>query len=45
MHICRGLMKPSSPLVGIAAQPVVTVGAVGVLGAPQTAGLAPWVPH
>src|SRR5689334_12905544 len=38
-------MKPSSPLVGIAAQPVAGVGAVGTLGVPQTAGLAPWAPH
>jgi hypothetical protein len=34
-------MKPSNPLVGIAAQPLVTVGAEGMLGVPQTAGLAP----
>ena len=45
VHIWRGLMKPSKPLEGIAAQPVVTVGAVGMVGVVHTAGLPAWAPH
>jgi hypothetical protein len=43
-HICRGLMKPSSPLVGIAWQPV--VGGAGVSDETfQIAGVPPCAPH
>jgi hypothetical protein len=45
VHIWRGLRKPNNPLEGIAAQPVVVVGALGMVGVPHTAGLPPWVPH
>src|ERR1700704_2844432 len=38
-------MKPSKPLEGIAAQPVVTVGAVGTEGVVHTAGLPALAPH
>jgi hypothetical protein len=38
-HIWRGLMNPNKPRDGMAAQPVVTVGAVGMLGVVHTAGL------
>ena len=32
-------MKPKKPVEGIAAQPVVMVGAVGIVGVAHTAGL------
>jgi len=39
VHICRGLTKPNKPVEGIAPHPVVTVGAVGMVGVVHTAGL------
>jgi hypothetical protein len=37
-------MKPNNPLAGIAAQPVVTFGALGIVGVPHTAGLPALAP-